>query len=482
MSEAAEKIERFLARPTARWLFRAMTAKKPGGSCWLQRFFEAYADGSVRWYQPEFALPYLLTEYVRKKTGAKRETIAGRVLGNPATRRGLVATIRSVGHLGISQPQQFLAPLMVVWNFTQACNLQCKHCYQEAGKRHDDELTLEEQKRIVDLLAERDVPMIAFSGGEPLMSPTFLQVARYAADKGLHLTVATNGTLCTPDRVKAMVDAGLKYIEISLDSTDPAKHDAWRGADGYWERAVTGIRNVIATPGVRCGVAMTITRWNLAEMEPMIQWSIAEGAKAFYAFNFIPTGRARDVVDQDLTPGEREQMLGVLQKYLVDGRISILSSSPQYGRACLELGDPTSPVNTGHYGHGGGKMTRIFARYVGGCGAGRAYCAIQPNGDVTPCVFLPVKVGNLRTDPFETIWNHPTMKLLRDRSDREGHCRTCDYKFNCGGCRARSWGYFRDLRQADPGCKFNLAAWNRLAEEKGDKTEAPQAADPLAKP
>ena len=73
----AEKIERFLASPTARWLFRAMTAKpkarpggKPGGSCWLQRFFEAYADGSVRWYQPQFTLPYLLTEYVRRKSGA----------------------------------------------------------------------------------------------------------------------------------------------------------------------------------------------------------------------------------------------------------------------------------------------------------------------------------------------------------------------------------------------------------------------------
>jgi radical SAM protein with 4Fe4S-binding SPASM domain len=110
-----------------------------------------------------------------------------------------------------------------------------------------------------------------------------------------------------------------------------------------------------------------------------------------------------------------------------------------------------APVNTGHYGYGGGKMTRIFARYVGGCGAGRAYCAIQPNGDVTPCVFMPIKVGSLRTDPFETAWNHPVMQLLRDRDDREGHCRTCDYKFNCGGCRARSWGYFRDLRQPDPG-------------------------------
>jgi radical SAM protein with 4Fe4S-binding SPASM domain len=457
----------------AQRVFRAMTRKpkrRDGDTtsrrCWLERFFEAYSSGTVRWYQPQFALPYLLTEYVRKKTGASKETIAGRVLGNPATRRGLALTVRSVGHLGLGQPQRFLAPLMVVWNFTQSCNLQCKHCYQEAGRRHADELSLDEQKRIVDLLDERDVPMIAFSGGEPLMSPTFLQIARYAADRGMHLTVATNGTLCTPEKVQAMVAAGLKYAEISLDSVDPAKHDAWRGSAGYWERAVAGIRTVVRTPGIKCGVAMTVTRWNLAEMEPMIEWCIAEGVSTFYAFNFIPTGRARDVTDQDLSPPEREQMLAILQKYLTDGRISIMSSAPQYGRACLELGDPTSPVSTGHYGHGGGKMTRIFARYVGGCGAGRCYCAIQPNGDVTPCVFMPIKVGNLRTDPFETVWNHPTMQLLRDREDRTGHCRTCDYKLNCGGCRARSWGYFGDLKAPDPGCKFNAGAWDKVLADK----------------
>ena len=468
----AEKVERLLASPTAQWLFRRMTAKRPGGRCWLDEFFEAYAGGAIRWYHLRFALPYLLTEYVRKKTGAKRETLAGRVLGNPATRRGLVATVRSVGHLGLGQPQRFVAPLMVVWNFTQACNLQCKHCYQEAGKRRADELAIEEQKRVVDLLAERDVPMIAFSGGEPLMAPTFLEIVRHASRYRMHLTVATNGTLCTPDKVKAMVDAGLKYAEISLDSTDPKKHDAWRGAAGYWERAVAGIRTVLKTPGIKCGVAMTVTRWNLDEMEQVLEWCISEGVNTFYAFNFIPTGRARAVVDQDLAPGERERMLAVLQKYLVDGRISIMSSAPQYGRACLELGDPTAPVNTGHYGYGGGKMTRIFARYVGGCGAGRAYCAIQPNGDVTPCVFLPIKVGSLRTDPFEKIWNHEVMELLRDRSDRTGHCRECDYKFNCGGCRARSWGYFRDLRRPDPGCKFNQAAWDEIVRESAEAAAA----------
>ncbi len=472
----AERVERLLARPEVQRLFRWMTAKRPGGRSWLERFFEGYAAGTLRWWQWEFALPALLTEYVRRKVGASRDLIAGRVLGNPATRHGLVATVRSVGHLGLTLPQRFVAPLMVVWNFTQACNLQCRHCYQDAGRRAPDELTLDEQKRIVDLLAARNVAMIAFSGGEPTMSPTFLEVARYAADRGLHLTVATNGTLLTPEQVRAMVDAGIRYAEISLDSVDPARHDRFRGASGYWEAAVRGIRNVIADPDIKCGVAMTVTRWNLDEMEAMLAWCIAEGADTFYAFNFIPTGRATGILDADLSPAQRERMLATLQRYLLDGRISIMSSAPQYGRACLELGDPDSPVNTGHYGYGGGRMTRLLARYVGGCGAGRCYMAVQPNGDVTPCVFMPITVGTLRRDPFERVWNHPVMEQLRDRDDRSGHCLSCDYKYHCGGCRARAYGYFGDLTRADPGCKFNQAAWDELAATAAAASAAPTAA------
>jgi len=477
-----EKIERLLNHPAVQRLLRWMTCQDARGRSWLGRFFQAYADGNLRWWHPRFAIPWLLTEYVRRKTGSSRDTFRRRVFGNPAVRRGLVATVRSVGTLGLTQPQRFVAPLMVVWNFTQACNMACKHCYQDAGpagilsrrspkdedgqdagRRADGELTFAEQKRLVDTLARRDVAMIAFSGGEPLMSPTFLPVARYAADRGMHLTVATNGTLLTQDKVAAMVDAGIRYAEISLDSTDPARHDAWRGSPGFWDRAVAGIRNVVAHPGIKCGVAMTVTRWNLADLRPMLEWCIAEGVDTFYAFNFIPTGRAARLADQDLSPAERETMLATLQEYLAGGRISIMSSAPQYGRACMELGDADSPVNTGHYGHGGGRMTRILAKYVGGCGAGRCYMAVQPDGDAAPCVFMPIRLGNLCTDSFEAVWNHPVMEILRDRDDRTGHCHICEYKYHCGGCRARAWGYFKDLRRSDPGCKFNQSEWASIS-------------------
>jgi radical SAM protein with 4Fe4S-binding SPASM domain len=97
---------------------------------------------------------------------------------------------------------------------------------------------------------------------------------------------------------------------------------------------------------------------------------------------------------------------------------------------------------------------KVLADFIGGCGAGRLYCALQPNGDVSPCVFMPnLKLGNLRQERFMDIWhNNRTLIKLRDRSSLHGNCGKCGYKFICGGCRARALVYFDDLFAPDPGC------------------------------
>lgn len=459
-----DKIIRLLRRPSVQAVFRRITRRRRDGGCTLSDFFRAYATGRMSLAErARFAVPLWVTEYVRKRVGASRDTLARRVFGHGPTARALVNTVRSVGRLGLTEPQNFVAPLMVVWNFTQACNFRCRHCYQDAHKVLPDELTLDEQIAVVDRLAALDVPMLAFSGGEPLMGRNFWAVVAHAGKVGFHMSVATNGSLCTPQNVRRLVDCGIRYTEVSLDSIDPAKHDAFRGGQGYWQAAVRGIDACIADPDMKVGVATTVTRLNIDELENIIAWCIDRGVNTFYAFNFIPTGRGREIVDLDLSPEERERMLGILQKTLVEDRIAVMSSATQYGRACIELGNAEAPINTGHYGYSSGRKTRLLARYVGGCGAGRCYCAIQPNGKITPCVFMPIEIGDIRTDDFEQLWlTHPVLKLLRDRDDRDGHCRVCDYKFYCGGCRARSWGYFGDLRRSDPGCRFNQADWDGL--------------------
>jgi radical SAM protein with 4Fe4S-binding SPASM domain len=121
---------------------------------------------------------------------------------------------------------------------------------------------------------------------------------------------------------------------------------------------------------------------------------------------------------------------------------------------------------TGHAGSGQGTKTMVLSRYVGGCGAGRCYCAIQPNGDVTPCVYVPNdKVGSLKTQPLREVWDCALFAVLSDRSGLGGHCGVCDYQAYCGGCRARALAYTSDIRNGDPGCRYNEKLWEQIARQ-----------------
>ncbi|NOZ23139.1 MAG: radical SAM protein [Planctomycetes bacterium] len=466
-------IESILSQRTTQVVLRFLTKKDRRGRCLLDKVFAKYGRSDTSTADRiRYAVPFFLIDYVRKKVGGTREGVIKRVCEHRPTARALVNTARGVGTYGLLKPQVFSAPLMVVWNFTQACNFKCKHCYQDARRRLEDELALDEQLRIVDELADCDVPFLAFSGGEPLMSKNFWPAAEHAREREMHLTVATNGSLVTPDVAKRLADLKFGYVEISIDSTDPKKHDAFRGAPGYWKKAVTGIRNAVAQ-GLKVGFSATITRMNFDELEGLIALAKDLGCQNFYAFNFIPTGRGKDIVDMDITPQMREEMLRILHKHLLSGEIAIMCTASQFGRACMQLSDADGLVNTGHYGAAAGAKTRILAKYVGGCGAGRCYLAIQPNGIVTPCVFMPLPVGDLRKQSLMDIWeNSAVFKLLRDRTDRTGHCKVCKYRYHCGGCRARSYGYYRDLRAPDPGCINNLKDWKELTQ----RVEAVEAA------
>lgn len=118
---------------------------------------------------------------------------------------------------------------------------------------------------------------------------------------------------------------------------------------------------------------------------------------------------------------------------------------------------------TGHAGSGRGKQTKVLSKYIGGCGAGRCYCSIQPNGRVNPCVYIPShEVGDLRKSHFLDIWNNSLFDLLSDRDDRGDHCGICDYRHYCGGCRARAVSYTGDIQAGDPGCVYNIHEWEEI--------------------
>lgn len=374
----------------------------------------------------------------------------------PVVRRGLASVLMGIGRYGVTTPQRLNAPFLVVWNYTNACNLRCKHCYQDAKRPAPDELTTREKLRVVDELADAGVVSIAFSGGEPLMGRDFYRVSHQVAKKGMYVALATNGVMITKDVAKRLKESGVEYAEISIDAADPSVHDDFRGVRGSFEKTIEAIKNC-REAGIFTCIATTVTRMNLPEIPNLIRLAKDLKVNRFITFNFIPVGRGEDIVALDLSPDEREGLLKTLFSANEDGGLEILSTAPQFARVSLELSKGKVIAPTHFYAGQASWDLRVLAEFIGGCGAGRLYCALQPNGDVTPCVFMPGLItGNIRDQSFLDIWNgSEVMRRLRNRGLLKNNCGHCEYKHVCGGCRARAFGYFGDYLAPDPGCINN---------------------------
>ena len=246
------------------------------------------------------------------------------------------------------------------------------------------------------------------------------------------------------------------------------KQKLWSGA---WKRAVEGIKNCVEA-GLDTGVATTATHYNLKEIPKLVEFIEKDlHAKRFIVFNFIPVSRGKEIIDQDLTPKEREELLDFLYSKLIDNnnnnniKLDTFSTAPQYAVTSYKFA--FGPVVATHFTNKAATemlkgRTKSLTEFIGGCGAGRLYCGMEPNGDIEPCVFIPIKIGNIREQSLVNIWrNSPVLKQIRNRNLFKG-CGECEYKYICGGCRARAFGYFNDLQGPDPGCSINQKYWEEV--------------------
>jgi len=436
------------------------------------------------------------------KKGAKAFGVSDEKLkkkfSDPYWRKGLVNVIKGIAYFGVRKPYVPGAPFQVVWDITRACNLRCIHCYErsEPGMPVEGELNTEEAMRGIDILAKAGVVILAFSGGEPTVRPDMLKLVEHTAKQGIYVAMATNAiAFASREKVKEYKRAGLQFVQISLDGVNPETHDRFRGVPGAFEKTVKGIENCVAED-LFVEVAATATKYNYKELPELVDFVEKLGADWFMLYNFVPTGRGREIVDSDLSPEEREALLITCWNMLKTKRINVLSTAPYFARIAQEIEEgkiweriKSSPdlekiirveelekpgetiIPTHFYNPKLTGQLKQLADFIGGCGAGRFYISIEPNGDIYPCVFFPheeaVRLGNLLHDDFETLWKtNPLLKMLRDKDLLEENCRSCEYRYTCGGCRARAYNYFGDVLAPDPGCILNKEFWLKL---KGGK-------------
>lgn len=392
--------------------------------------------------------------------------------------RGLTSVLKGIALFGVKRPFVPGAPFQIVWNITKACNMRCVHCYESAGKRDKNELSSEEVINGLDRMSKAGVTSVAFSGGEPSIHPHILDFIRYTENSGIYAAMATNGYILADKRkYNEFIDAGLKFVQISIDGVNPRTHDSFRRVNGAWERAVESVKNFVDAE-IFVEVATTVTEYNLDEIPEMIDFVRDLGVDWFMLYNFIPTGKGTDIMDMDLSPKDRSELLKMAYSQNKKINMQILSTAPQYASVAESMLSKDSTVIPTHFYNPEYTNPALIqlAEFIGGCGAGRFYMNIEPNGDMYPCVFFPhkddVKLGNLLENDFEDVWiNNDVLYQLRNKEILNGHCGECESRHICGGCRARAYNYFDDILAPDPGCVNNETEWNKIKSELSNDFE-----------
>ncbi len=342
---------------------------------------------------------------------------------------------------------------LVVWNMTNRCNLRCLHCYINAeDRKYQDELTTAEAEVFIRDLAEMKVPVLLFSGGEPLLRQDIFDLGTLAKESGLRPVISTNGTLIDEQMAERIDLAGFKYVGISIDGS-PETHDHFRNHQGAFDMALRGIRACIDR-GLKTGIRFTVNKYNQKDLPFIFDMIEKEGIPRFCMYHLVYAGRGAEIADMDISHSEK---------------IATLDYVSQKTMELAAKGVETEILTTDNHADGIYLLQQIKEREPeraseviqllemhGGCSAGTKFANVDPRGNVHPCQFWQdYTVGNIREKPFSQIWTSDDELMVKLREKHlhvTGKCGECHHKHLCGGCRIRARAVYGDLWAEDPAC------------------------------
>lgn len=349
---------------------------------------------------------------------------------------------------------------LVFWELTAKCNLKCCHCRAEA---QDDvvagELSTAQILEVARSIRKTGDPIMILTGGEPLVRKDFFEIARECVGMFSRVALATNGTLVDDAMARRIAEVGIKRVSVSLDGATAATHDKFRGVPGSFEATLRGY-DAMARAGLSLQVNATVARHNLGEVEALLNLLLERKADAFHVFSLVPVGCGAGITDDiRLGPQQLETFLRWLFGTSIElkDRIHIKATcAPQYYRIMREFSREKGlppPGGHGHPGYGHPGNAKGMAAMTRGCLAGSAVCFISRTGDVQPCGYLDLQVGNVLEKSFGEIWRESEVfNALRDPGKLKGKCGACGYRVVCEGCRARAYASDGDYLSEDPDC------------------------------
>ncbi|MFA7013238.1 MAG: radical SAM protein [Desulfobacterales bacterium] len=331
-----------------------------------------------------------------------------------------------------------------VWEVTGACNLRCIHCHAVSGQAAKDELTTDEGKRLIDMIAaESEFRTLIYTGGEPLVRPDIFELLRHSQKAGLANIIATNGTLIDEEMAFKLKDHGVVCHAISLDAADPSVHNMVRNKAGAFDLAMRGIE-ATRKAGIMLQTNTTAMEYNMPHLPELIDYADRCGAGIMLMYQLVAVGRGEKIEQATLKKSANQHLSELISKKQKSCSMIIEPvAGPQYWPYLLEKG-----------GIRGGPLLKLAEKVFHGCAAARGFVYIKANGDVWPCPFVEVSGGNVRNTGFHQIYHESELfrNLRRREETLKGLCGECRYKTVCGGCRGRAHAYTGDYLAEDPRC------------------------------
>lgn len=329
---------------------------------------------------------------------------------------------------------------VVVWNMTSQCNLSCRHCYIQAqDKKPSNELTTDEAKIFIVDLAAIKVPVLLFTGGEPLLRNDIFELGAFAANLGIRPVISTNGTLINRQSAHSIKDAGFVYVGISIDGMEKI-HNEFRGLKKGFQLALGGIHNCLSVE-LSTGIRFTVNKYNFDDLPTVFDLAIKESIPRFCLYHLVYAGRGKRMIDEDIDIELKIKLINFL----------ISKATKTSNMEILTVDNPADGV----YLYQQQKLTSIFTllKMAGGCSAGEKIANVGPEGEVYPCQFWQdLPLGNVRDTPFSQIWQTKTDVFKQIKTNLVGKCGRCKYKELCGGCRVRAKVIYGDYLEEDPAC------------------------------
>jgi putative heme d1 biosynthesis radical SAM protein NirJ1 len=344
---------------------------------------------------------------------------------------------------------------VVVWTSTKACNLKCIHCYADAEpRRSENELTTSEAKRFIADLGRFKVPVLLFSGGEPLLRDDFFELAAYCHQYHIRPTLSTNGTLITKDTAQRLKRAEVGYVGISLDGIGE-QNDRFRGHKGAFEAALQGIRNCIEA-GQRVGLRFTINTHNYKALPDIFRLVVSEKIDRVCFYHLVYSGRGGRMIEADITHEQTRQAMDTiidntlhLSRRGITKEILTVDNHADGIYLYLKMRRENPDL--------AGSMLKLLSNN-GGNRSGIAFGAVNHLGSVSPDQFTwNHSFGNIRERYFGDIWtdtSHPVLAGLKNRKTLlKGRCARCKWLGQCNGnFRVRAEAIYGDFWESDPAC------------------------------